>query len=108
MIHVCAIAHAIGLNSAGYIIGYIYMCVQSSVKARFSRCIVYARSAAAAFGSKNTYFYGSYGMRMKLIPYDSAGTVTTFYVSELGCYQPDVIVYRISKCGFSKRGTAKV
>lgn len=48
-------------------------------------------------------------MRMKLIPNDSAGTVTTFYVSQLGCYHSDVIVYRISsKCGFPKRGTAKV
>lgn len=37
--------------------------------------------AAAAFGSKSKYLFGSIGMGIKLVGGNSAGTVTAYYVS---------------------------
>ncbi|KAJ7550981.1 hypothetical protein O6H91_07G128000 [Diphasiastrum complanatum] len=37
--------------------------------------------AASGFGSKNKYLFGHISMNIKLVPQDSAGTVTAFYLS---------------------------
>ncbi|EFJ11845.1 hypothetical protein SELMODRAFT_25328, partial [Selaginella moellendorffii] len=41
------------------------------------------RSSGAGFGSKNRFLFGQLGLQIKLVPYDSSGTIVAYMLSSL-------------------------